>query len=445
MGAVYEVVDQRTQRRRALKVMLPSLVGDGDLRARFALEARVTANVESDHIVETFDAGIDEETGSPFLVMELLRGEDLGARLEKGVRVPAPEVVALLRQAGRALDRTHDAGIVHRDLKPSNLFLTRADDGSPRLRILDFGIAKFVAQSTDSFKTTRSVGTPVYMSPEQIRGDGAIDRRADIYSLAHIAYALLVGEAYWETEARASESVYPLLIKVAQGAREPATVRAAARGVALPGAFDPWFFRGTAPDPSERFPTAGELVGQLARAFEGSAASSTPPTHTVRLSPPPPGPAAPVTDLTLGTPAPTPRRSRAPMAVIAGAVVAGTLAGVAVLARHSLRATPTTVVGSPAYPSESAAPASNPVAFPTASVLPAASASVSPAAPPPLIASTSRPTPAPPAPPPMTGPRLAGRGAVGAGPSATATSTSPPVVHTGAPRPALTEDPSDTR
>ena len=93
MGAVYEVLDQRTQRRRALKVMLPAVAGDAELRARFELEARITAEVQSDHIVETFDAGVDDTTGSPFLVMDLLRGEDLGTTLGHGARLPAAEVV----------------------------------------------------------------------------------------------------------------------------------------------------------------------------------------------------------------------------------------------------------------------------------------------------------------------------------------------------------------
>src|SRR5262245_56545263 len=107
MGAVYEVLDEKTRRKRALKIMLPSSIQDADLRARFKLEATITADVESDHIVETFDADIDPETGSPFLVMELLKGEDLAASLTKRGRLPPDEVVALLGQVARALDKTH--------------------------------------------------------------------------------------------------------------------------------------------------------------------------------------------------------------------------------------------------------------------------------------------------------------------------------------------------
>jgi hypothetical protein len=268
MGTVYEVVHVPTNRRRALKVMLPSLVHDAELRARFELEARVTADVESEHIVETFDAGVDEETGAPFLVMELLRGQDLRALLLERGRLPAREAVLLLHQASMALERTHAAGIVHRDLKPDNLFVTRRDDGSPRLKVLDFGIAKLVAQSAESIKTTRSMGNPAYMAPEQIRGDGDIDARADIYSLGHIAFALLVGHAYWDEEARGAGSVYPVLLKIAQGAKEPATVRARAGGVELPEAFDAWFAWATALDPNDRADDVRALIVELARALD---------------------------------------------------------------------------------------------------------------------------------------------------------------------------------
>src|SRR6185503_6920383 len=115
-----------------------------DMRARFRLEASVASQIESEHIVQVFDAGVDDETGLPFLVMELLRGESLGAALERRGRFAGDEVVTLLNQASLALDRTHAAGIIHRDLKPENLFVTARDDGTPRLKVLDFGIAKVV-------------------------------------------------------------------------------------------------------------------------------------------------------------------------------------------------------------------------------------------------------------------------------------------------------------
>jgi serine/threonine-protein kinase len=286
MGAVYEVLDGKTQRRRALKVMLPASIQDADLRARFRLEATITAGVESDHIVETFDADVDAETGSPFIVMELLKGEDLGAVLEQRGRLPAEEVLTLLGQLALALDKTHAAGIIHRDLKPENLFVTRADDGSPRLKVLDFGIAKMVQSGTDA-KTTRVMGTPLYMPKEQITGDGSIGPAADLYATAHIAYTLLTGEPYWAHEARTATAQYMFLSMVLKGTREPATARAAQRGVMLPAAFDAWFSRATALEAELRFDRAATLVSALAQALAAPPSSISVPAAPVVTEPVP--------------------------------------------------------------------------------------------------------------------------------------------------------------
>jgi serine/threonine-protein kinase len=270
MGAVYEAIHLETKRRRALKVMLPSLVTDEELRGRFALEATVTADIESEHLVETFDAGVDSGTGAPFLVMELLRGEDLGAMVERQGRLSSTKTLLLLGQAAKALGKTHAAGIVHRDLKPENLFVTRREDGSMRLKVLDFGIAKVVAQSQTHAKATRSVGTPMYMSPEQVRGDGQIGPAADIYALGHITYALLVGCPYWEQEFNKSEGLYAGLLKIAAGAQVAASERAKERGVTLPSSFDAWFRRSTDPRPNARFASALEQMAALDRVLSGT-------------------------------------------------------------------------------------------------------------------------------------------------------------------------------
>lgn len=264
MGAVYECVHLKTRKRRALKVMLPQVVASPGMRERFELEARVTAEIESEHIVETFDAGVDDVTGAPFLVMELLRGEELSAILQRRGPLPAGETVLLLSQAALALDRTHVAGIVHRDLKPENLYVTTRDDGSPRLKILDFGIAKVVADGSHTVQQTAMIGTPLYMSQEQILGEGSIGPRSDVYALAHIAFALLTGRAYWSDEQKATPAIYTFLGKVMAGVQEAATSRAAGRGVTLPAGFDAWFARGTAKVAGERFEKASVLVQELA-------------------------------------------------------------------------------------------------------------------------------------------------------------------------------------
>jgi serine/threonine protein kinase len=285
MGSVYEVVDETTAAPRALKVMLASVLGDADQRARFALEARVTGSIDSDHLVRVSDAGIDEASGSPFLVMELLRGEELGDMLERQKRLPPAEVVTYLSQASLALDKTHAANIVHRDIKPGNLIITRRDDGSPCVKILDFGIAKVVAN--DQHKT-RALGTPLYMAPEQIRGEAAIGPRADLYSLAQMAYTLLTGEPYWSEEAKAEDSLYALLMKVVIGAMEPPTARALRRsGVRLPPAFDPWFFKATAANQGARFDRATAQTAALAEVLAGAPPPSLAYAPTA-LAPSPP-------------------------------------------------------------------------------------------------------------------------------------------------------------
>ena len=277
MGVVYEVIHLETLARCALKVLLPNLVTSAELRARFQQEVMVTATIESDHIVKVFDGGTDEESGAPFLVMELLRGEDLAARVAQGP-LPKDEVVVLLEQCALALERTHAAGVVHRDLKPANLFLTTRDDGSPCLKVLDYGIAKMVASASQA-ETTRALGTPLYMAPEQVKGDGAIGPAADLYALAQIAYTLLVGEAYWAADQGAIKNVYPLLMAIAAGTKDAASARAARVGVELPAAFDAWFSRATATEPEARFQGARRMTEDLARAL--GVVRSTPPTGAV--------------------------------------------------------------------------------------------------------------------------------------------------------------------
>ncbi|MEQ9323562.1 MAG: serine/threonine-protein kinase, partial [Polyangiaceae bacterium] len=280
MGAVYEVLHIQTQRARALKVMLPSLVDSESARARFKLEATVVAGIESDHIAEVIDADIDEETGAPFIVMELLIGEELGALVERNGPLPPAEAITYLRHAAYALDKTHAAGIVHRDLKPENLFVTYRDDGSPRVKILDFGIAKVIGD-VKTRHTQGIIGTPLFMSPEQIHGEAKICPQTDGYALAHIAYNLLVGEPYWTVEESSVESIMPLLVMIMRGHPDKPSIRAEIRGgVTLPDGFDDWFARAAHLSPSERFDTTLQLVSELAALWQDEAigrATVTPP------------------------------------------------------------------------------------------------------------------------------------------------------------------------
>ncbi|WP_437317251.1 serine/threonine-protein kinase [Sorangium sp. So ce385] len=263
MGSIHEVVHLETARRRALKAMHPHIFADEEMRERFKLEARIAANVESEYIVDVFDAGVDEATGTPFLVMELLRGEELGQRLKRAGRLPPAEVITYLHQTALALDRTHAASIVHRDLKPANIFLAEREDGSVRVKLLDFGIAKLIAESTAAAGATRNLGTPIYMAPEQFRVGARLTGAADIYALGMIAYTLLVGIPYWRQEARSAGDMVAFALLAVRGPQEPPVQRARAQGVMLPPGFDAWFARATAVVPAARFGRAVEAVQAL--------------------------------------------------------------------------------------------------------------------------------------------------------------------------------------
>jgi len=263
MGAVYEVLHTETGRRHALKVMHAHTLSSAEMRDRFRQEARVAANVQSEFIVDVLDAGVETTNNLPFLVMELLQGEELGRLLERRGRFTPAETVTFLGQVAMALDKTHRAMIVHRDLKPENLFLTYRDDGAPRVKVLDFGVAKIVAETNTNAAATRSLGTPLYMAPEQFQPGNKVSPSTDLFALALIAYTFLVGQSYWAEDATASANVFSFALVAIHGPREPACARAARAGVALPPAFDAWFSRAASPDPSARFTSATAMIRAL--------------------------------------------------------------------------------------------------------------------------------------------------------------------------------------
>lgn len=338
MGAVYEVVHIETERRQALKVMHPHLAENPEFRARFKLEARIAARIESDHIVEVLDAGIDAESGMPFLVMELLRGEELSKYLRRVGRLPPEEAIVYLRQTALALDKTHAAGVVHRDLKPANLFMAKRDDDTPRIKVLDFGIAKLVAETALGSATTATLGTPLYMAPEQFNGE-PISPAVDIFALGMIAYTLLVGTAYWTSDMRSMTNSLAFAVVAMHGPQEPACARAAGEGVTLPPAFDAWFARMTAREPEKRFPTAVSAIDSLAEVF-GLAPMSARPSLVLPVSPPTgrgrreptSEPAGARSSTGVVTPVVTPSpRSRKTLAIAALAVAGGAAALLAVV------------------------------------------------------------------------------------------------------------------
>jgi serine/threonine protein kinase len=192
MGKVYAARNVRIGRRVAIKFLLPQYAAHPEVLRRFGNEARAAGPLEHENVAAVHDFG--EDQGTPFLVMDLLQGEDVASLLRRERPLPVPRAVNIVLQACRGLDVAHRAGIVHRDLKPANLFVTKTAERTDLVKILDFGIAKLRSDSgTTNTATGVAIGTPDYMSPEQARGERTIDIRTDIYSLGVILYELLGG------------------------------------------------------------------------------------------------------------------------------------------------------------------------------------------------------------------------------------------------------------
>jgi len=268
MGAVYEAVHVVTGRPCAIKLMLGHTADREELRERFFRESRALAQIGSEYIVDVLDAGVDPESGVPFLVMERLHGIDLGRLIAERGALTANETLLYLWQAALALDRTHRSAIVHRDLKASNLFLTEREDGTPQIKVLDFGVAKIMRTDATSEGGTQAVGTPMYMAPEQFRSEGRISAATDIYALGLLAYLMLVGKHYWREEREICENPYAFAAVVAGGPREVPSLRAAGCGSSLPSGFDDWFAKATAFRPEDRYSSATEAITALAAVLD---------------------------------------------------------------------------------------------------------------------------------------------------------------------------------
>jgi serine/threonine-protein kinase len=196
MGTVYEALNTSIGKRVAMKFIDAELAQNKDTIARFHREAQAASAVESAHIVEIFDSGFTEED-APFIVMELLRGEDLGHRIKRCGKLELNEALHVTAQILRGLHRAHEAGIVHRDLKPDNIFLVDRDDDPNFVKILDFGISKVQrGGEVPAHTLTRQgtvLGTPFYMSPEQAQALPDLDSRTDLWSVGAILYECLTG------------------------------------------------------------------------------------------------------------------------------------------------------------------------------------------------------------------------------------------------------------
>lgn len=196
MGVVVAAMHVDLHELRAIKLMLPGPLADAEAVGRFLREARAAARLKSDHVARIHDIG-RLETGSPFIVLELLEGTDLEALLERESSVSVERAARYVAQACDAVGEAHTLGIVHRDLKPENLFLTTGPRGEERVKVLDFGIAK-ITEPDSAVKMTQMssvFGTPLYMSPEQMRAARNADARSDVWALGVILYSLCTGRA----------------------------------------------------------------------------------------------------------------------------------------------------------------------------------------------------------------------------------------------------------
>jgi serine/threonine-protein kinase len=431
MGSVWAATHVGIEQRVAIKIVSPQYARQPDIRRRFDVEAKASVRLKSRYVVQVFDNG-ELDDGTPYLVMELLEGESLAARLKHLGPVPVADAARILVHVGKALHKAHELGIVHRDIKPENVFLSRStDDDGYIAKVLDFGIAKMATTGEGSTTRTGSLlGTPMYMSPEQARGLKTVDRRTDVYSLGLVTYAMLTGRP-----AVMGDSYGDIILKICTQPLPPIT--AAAPWVPKP--VDEWLFRACAKEPGDRFASANELVDAfcVAANVQGGTAGaagpigvppvwSQPSSQQTRQPPMVQYPGAPaVTATTLGATASSlQKRSAAPIVVLValGFLLVGGGAAMLVL-RGRQAATPG--AGSAAATASASAPAR-----------------ASAPAPVPESASAPAPAPATASAPASAAVSAAATASASASASAKAVPTSPP--RTGVPPRATTAQPPPT-
>lgn len=262
MGEVYRGQHQRTRRAVAIKLLHPHLVDDPVLLARFRREAEIAGSVDSAHVVEVIDADIDD--GQPFLVLELLDGDSLGALVARHGALDPARCAEIIEQVAVGLTAAHEAQVVHRDLKPENIVLVSAE-GPPMVKILDFGISKIRGNATAITNEVAILGTPDFMSPEQAIGQtDEVDHRSDIFSLGALIYFALSGQRPFHASSvpamlrRICDEEPPLLDTRLRESGPAARQLAAVVGIAM------------AKRASQRYASARELAAHLTQASTGT-------------------------------------------------------------------------------------------------------------------------------------------------------------------------------
>src|SRR5688572_30813817 len=273
MAAVYDAENIDIGKRVAVKILAAELITSRIVRERFIREARAAAAINSPYICDVYDSGMYEDR--PFLVMELLEGESLYDMLTRVRQIDVETTLRVCTQTARGLAKAHESNVVHRDLKPENIFVTKNEEGQIVTKILDFGLAKFYEPTTPDAQTARLTregalfGTPAYMSPEQAKGQGEVDHRADLWALGCIVYECLTGQTVWNVE----QGVAMILAQIA-GAPLP---RPSKLRPDLPPSFDQWFARALDRDPQNRFQTAREFADTMNAALTQNGAGARRP------------------------------------------------------------------------------------------------------------------------------------------------------------------------
>jgi serine/threonine-protein kinase len=257
MGQVYLAEHVKMGRRSAIKVMNPSMVHDPDAVARFNREASNASRITHPNVCAIYDFG-ETPDGLIYLAMEFIEGEPLTDLLERDGALPVPRAVGIFTQVADALQAAHDLGIVHRDLKPDNIMLAQRKGGD-QVKVVDFGIAKAVGGDESGQKVTKTglvVGTPEFMSPEQLSGD-KLDGRSDLYSLALVFYRMLAGKLPFE-----ATTVQETMIK--RLTDEPATLAALRPDLAFPAGLQPVLDTALARNPVDRYQTVTKFAADVA-------------------------------------------------------------------------------------------------------------------------------------------------------------------------------------
>jgi serine/threonine-protein kinase len=259
MGTVWAATHVTLGQKVAIKLIASDHARSADARRRFGLEAKAAARLKSRHAVQVYDDGETPE-GVPYMVMEYLEGETLEARLDRQRDLGLPEAIRITTHVGRALAKAHARGIVHRDLKSGNVFIAKTEDDELGwiAKVLDFGVAKLADMaSASTTKTGTLVGTPLFMSPEQIRGASYVDHRADLYSLGVVFYNMVTGLHAFDGPSY-SDVLVAICTQPLPDIRE--------RAPWLPETVGEWFRKACARDAGERFQSADEMIESLREA-----------------------------------------------------------------------------------------------------------------------------------------------------------------------------------